>query len=127
LIFDRFENPANQSATLSPNSHFGGAQGASHPSIKKTSELRQQCQTLFIAEDWDSLLDLLDQKTNQMGWTQRAKSLQESVVIFKADYESIRKRTRDGLVTVDEEKRMRATLWSRVVTLIDDIDGNLKF
>ena len=91
------------------------------------ADLKKQCQALFIAKQWPELLELLDQRTKQLGSTRRATNLQGAVVIFKSDYESIRSQSRDGMVSTDEEQRLRVALWSRVLMLIDDIDGNLKF
>jgi hypothetical protein len=91
------------------------------------ADFKKQCQALFIAKQWPELLDLLDQRTKQLGETRRATNLQGAVVIFRSDYESIRSQSRDGLVSTDEEQRLRVALWSRVLMLIDDIDGNLKF
>ena len=91
------------------------------------ADLKKQCQALFIAKQWPELLDLLDQRTKQLGSTRRATNLRDSVVIFQADYDSIRSELRDGLVSTDEEKRLLATLWSRVRILIADIEGNLDF
>ena len=90
------------------------------------ADFKKQCQTLFIAKQWPELLDLLDQRTKQLGSTRRATNLQGAVVIFKSDYESIRSQSRDGLVSMDEEQRLLVALWSRALMLIDDIDGNLK-
>jgi hypothetical protein len=90
------------------------------------ADFKKQCQTLFIAKQWPELLDLLDQRTKQLGSTRRATNLQGAVVIFKSDYESIRSQSRDGLVNMDEEQRLLVALWSRALMLIDDIDGNLK-
>jgi hypothetical protein len=87
---------------------------------------KKQCQTLFIAKQWPELLDLLEQRTKQMGSTIRAQNLQGAVVIFRSDYDSIRSQSRDGLVSMDEEQRLLVALWSRVLMLIDDIEGNLK-
>ena len=91
------------------------------------ADFKKQCQALFIAKQWPELLDLLDQRTKQLGSTRWATNLQGAVVIFRSDYESIRSQSRDGLVSTDEEQRLRVALWSRVLMLIDDIDGNLKF
>ena len=90
------------------------------------ADFKKQCQALFIAKQWPELLDLLAQRTKQMGSTRSAQNLQGAVVIFRSDYESIRSQSRDGLVSTDEEQRLRVALWSRVLMLIDDIDGNLK-
>lgn len=90
------------------------------------ADLKKQCQALYIAKHWPELLDLLDQRTQQLGDTRRATNLQGAVVIFRSDYESIRSQSRDGLVSTYEEQRLRVALWSRVLMLIDDIEGNLK-
>ena len=91
------------------------------------ADFKKQCQALFIAKQWPELLDLLAQRTKQMGSTRSAQNLQGAVVIFRSDYESIRSQSRDGTVSTDEEQRLRVALWSRVLMLIDDIDGNLNF
>jgi hypothetical protein len=90
------------------------------------ADFKKQCQALFIAKQWPELLDLLAQRTKQMGSTRSAQNLQGAVVIFRSDYESIRSQSRDGQVSTDEEQRLRVALWSRVSMLIDDIEGNLK-
>jgi nucleoside phosphorylase len=87
------------------------------------ADFKKQCQALFIAKQWPELLDLLDQRTTQLGSTRRATNLQGAVVIFKSDYESIRSQSRDGFVSAVEEQRLLVALWSRVLMLIDDIDG----
>ena len=87
------------------------------------ADFKKQCQALFIAKQWPELLDLLDQKTKQMGSTRRATNLQGAVVIFRSDYESIRSQSLDGFVSAVEEQRLLVALWSRVLMLIDDIDG----
>jgi nucleoside phosphorylase len=87
------------------------------------ADFKKQCQALFIAKEWPELLDLLDQKTKQMGSTRRATNLQGAVVIFRSDYESIRSQSLDGFVSAVEEQRLLVALWSRVLMLIDDIDG----
>ena len=95
------------------------------PTPKPQDSLMKQCQALFIAKEWPKLLDLLDQRTQQMGNTKRASNLQNSVVIFRSDYESIRSQSRDGLVSTDEEKRLLAALWNRVLILLEDIERDL--
>lgn len=90
-------------------------------------EFKKRCQAMFIAKQWPELLDLLDQSTKRMGSTRRATSLQDVVVVFRSDYESIRREAINGRISTDEEKRQLVGLWSRVLMLIDDIEGNLKF
>ena len=90
------------------------------------ARLKKQCQAMFIAKQWPELLDLLDQSTKQMGGTKRATNLQDVVVVFRSDYESIRRDARNGLISTGEEKRLLVSLWSRVLMLVDDIEGNLK-
>ena len=119
LIKDRFEGTPNPDQVPpppppSPQDRYAPA------------DFKKQCQAHFIAKQWPELLDLLDQRTTQLGSTRRATNLQGAVVIFKSDYESIRSQSRDGLVSTDEEQRLRVALWSRVLMLIDDIEGNLK-
>lgn len=121
LIQERFTAPQNPAQIPAPPV----------PQIPPVSiqpaDFKKQCQAFFIAKQWPELLDLLDQRTQQLGDTRKATNLQGAVVIFRSDYESIRSQSRDGLVSTDEEQRLRVALWSRVLMLIDDIEGNLKF
>ncbi len=122
LIQERFAGPQNPDQVPPPPPPPPPPQDRYAP-----ADFKKQCQALFIAKQWPELLDLLDQRTKQLGETRRATNLQGAVVIFRSDYESIRSQSRDGLVSTDEEQRLRVALWSRVLMLIDDIDGNLKF
>ncbi len=121
LTQDRFEGVPNPDKVPPPPPPQPPPQDRYAP-----ADFKKQCQALFIAKQWPELLDLLDQRTKQMGSTRRAQNLQGAVVIFRSDYESIRSQSRDGLVSTDEEQRLRVALWSRVSMLIDDIEGNLK-
>ena len=121
LIQERFERTPNPDQVPPPPPPPPPPQDRYAP-----ADFKKQCQALFIAKQWPELLDLLDQRTKQLGETRRATNLQGAVVIFRSDYESIRSQSRDGLVSTDEEQRLRVALWSRVLMLIDDIDGNLK-
>jgi len=121
LTQDRFEGVPNPDKVPPPPPPQPPPQNRYAP-----ADFKKQCQALFIAKQWPELLDLLDQRTKQLGSTRRATNLQGAVVIFKSDYESIRSQSRDGLVSTDEEQRLRVALWSRVLMLIDDIEGNLK-
>jgi hypothetical protein len=120
LIKDRFEGTPNPDQVPpppppSPQDRYAPA------------DFKKQCQTHFIAKQWPELLDLLDQRTKQLGSTKRATNLQDAAVIFQADYDSIRSQSRDGFVSAVEEQRLLANLWSRVRILIDDIEGTLDF
>ena len=121
LIQERFAGPQNPEQVPPPPPPPPPPQDRYAP-----ADLKKQCQALYIAKQWPELLELLDQRTKQLGSTRRATNLQGAVVIFKSDYESIRSQSRDGMVSTDEEQRLRVALWSRVLMLIDDIDGNLK-
>jgi hypothetical protein len=121
LIQERFAGPQNPDQVPPPPPPQPPPQDRYAP-----ADFKKQCQALFIAKQWPELLDLLDQRTKQLGSTRWATNLQGAVVIFRSDYESIRSQSRDGLVSTDEEQRLRVALWSRVLMLIDDIDGNLK-
>jgi len=125
LIQERFAGPQNPASVPAPP--VPQIPPAPIPPVSiQPADLKKQCQALYIAKHWPELLDLLDQRTKQLGSTRRAQNLQGAVVIFRSDYESIRNQSRDGLVSTDEEQRLRVALWSRVLMLIDDIEGNLK-
>jgi hypothetical protein len=121
LIQERFAGPQNPDQVPPPPPPQPPPQDRYAP-----ADFKKQCQTLFIAKQWPELLDLLEQRTTQLGSTRRATNLQGAVVIFKSDYESIRSQSRDGFVGAVEEQRLLVALWSRVLMLIDDIEGNLK-
>jgi hypothetical protein len=115
--------PANSSSSAEVP-----AQSRSNETINLDyDKFKKHCDELRVEKSWDDLLQLLDEKTASMGDSNLAKRLQTVPVEFRKEYNSIRKEASNGLLSAEEEKKALVSLWAKVLMLVDDMYGQLKF
>ena len=115
--------PANSSSSAEVP-----AQSRSNETINLDyDKFKKHCKELFVKKSWDELLQLLNEKTASMGDSKRAKGLQAVPVEFLKEYNSIRKEASKGLLSTEYESRALVSLWARVLMLVEDMYGQLKF
>jgi hypothetical protein len=121
------QTDAAPSVKSSPGAEGPAQSHSGQQEIESYEQFKKRCTDLFLQKEWSDLLQLLNEKTTSLGESNHARNLQKSAEISRDDYKSIQDQERDGVVSADDARRLRVALWSKIIMLIDDIYGQLRF